>query len=178
MIIVLYLFKIHLFKIVLCCFHKSLEFSDFFVPVYAISLVFRTVSYELGPKETTGPTGSTQQRDYSGSPSQPGGPTYGRAAACRRRLAERAAPRHEWRGLSLSSSPPTKFLPSFLHQKEGRELGVQKLQEQRAAGPPFLQSAPAPPFAGFGVSFKETNALTAAEAPPRRSPRRAFPSSS
>ena len=37
------------------------------------------VSCELGFKETTKPTGGTQNSEYWG------GPTYGRAAACRRR---------------------------------------------------------------------------------------------
>ena len=39
------------------------------------------MSCELGSKETTGPTGGSQHREYWG------GPTNGRAAACRRRLA-------------------------------------------------------------------------------------------
>ena len=45
------------------------------------------MSCELDLKETTGSTGSTQYREYWS------GPTNGRAAACRRRLA--AAPRLE-----------------------------------------------------------------------------------
>ena len=45
------------------------------------------MSCELGLKQTTGPTGGTQHREHWG------GPTNGRAAACRRRLA--IAPRQQ-----------------------------------------------------------------------------------
>ena len=40
------------------------------------------------------------------------------------------------------------------------ELGAKKFHEQRTAGPLFKKSAPAPPFAGFNVQFKEKMALT------------------
>ena len=56
----------------------------------------RAVSCELGLKEATGPTGGTQHREYWG------GPTYGRAAACRRR------PRRRLR-VGLGSVPGIHF---------------------------------------------------------------------
>ena len=58
--------------------------------------ILYAVSCELGLKETTEPTGGTQQGEYWG------GPTNGQAAACRRRLAavELATPLHRKGGVS------------------------------------------------------------------------------
>ena len=54
-----------------------------------------TLSFELGLKETTGPTGGTQKGECKG------GPTNGQAAACRRRLAAKAKPRPQGRASSF-----------------------------------------------------------------------------
>ena len=64
------------------------------------------MSCELGFKETTEPTGGTQNREHRG------GPTNGRAAACRRRLAAKAHPRPTGRGAALLAPPPS--FPVFL----------------------------------------------------------------
>ena len=77
----------------------------------------KALSCELGCKETTEPTGGSQRREYWG------GPTNGRAAACRRRLAAKATPAPGgWHNTSFarpisstfffepSSSPPNRAL--------------------------------------------------------------------
>ena len=45
------------------------------------------------------------------------------------------------------------------------ELGAKKFHEQRTTGPLLFESAPAPPSAGFNVTFEDWALNTAAEAP-------------
>ena len=53
------------------------------MPVVGQTARNRALGFELGLKETTGPAGGSQHREYWG------GPTNDRAAACRRRLRRR-----------------------------------------------------------------------------------------
>ena len=46
------------------------------------------------------------------------------------------------------------------------ELGAKKFHEQRTTGPLLFESAPAPPSAGFNVTFEDWTLDTAAGAPP------------
>ena len=45
------------------------------------------------------------------------------------------------------------------------ELGAKKFPEQRTAGPLLIESAPAPPSAGFNVAFEDLMLNTVAGAP-------------
>ena len=45
------------------------------------------------------------------------------------------------------------------------ELGAKKFHEQRTTGPLLFESAPAPPSAGFNVTFEDLTLDTAAGAP-------------
>ena len=45
------------------------------------------------------------------------------------------------------------------------ELGAKKFHEQRTTGPLLFESAPAPPSAGFNVTFEDWTLDTAAGAP-------------
>ena len=45
------------------------------------------------------------------------------------------------------------------------ELGAKKFHEQRTTGPLLFESAPAPPTAGFNVTFEDLTLYTAAGAP-------------
>ena len=45
------------------------------------------------------------------------------------------------------------------------ELGAKKFHEQRTTGPLLFESAPAPPSAGFNVTFEDLTLYTAAGAP-------------
>ena len=45
------------------------------------------------------------------------------------------------------------------------ELGAKKFYEQRTTGPLLFESAPAPPSAGFNVTFEDWTLDTAAGAP-------------
>ena len=45
------------------------------------------------------------------------------------------------------------------------ELGAKKFHEQRTTGPLLFESAPAPPSAGFIVTFEDLTLYTAAGAP-------------
>ena len=47
----------------------------------------------------------------------------------------------------------------------GLELGAKKFHEQRTTGPLLFESAPAPPSAGFNVTFEDLTLDTAAGAP-------------
>ena len=102
----------------------------------SIGLTGRAESCELGPIETTEPTGGTQNREYWG------GPIKGRAAACRRRLAavELAEPPHHGGGGIPPGSGPEQtssapFPPMFplLGPPRQREWGPGR--QYRAGGP-------------------------------------------
>ena len=49
---------------------------------------------------------------------------------------------------------------------ENLELEAKKFHEQRTTGPLLFESAPAPPSAGFNVTFEDLTPYTSAGAPP------------
>ena len=86
---------------------------------------------ELGLKETTGPTGDSQYIDYQG------GPTNGRATACRRRLAA-----------SLSEGPRFRKTKESHWTPDGGSalgVGVPPPVPARVPAPQFPQQSPSPP---------------------------------
>lgn len=48
-----------------------------------------------------------------------------------------------------------RFEKVFESSEVGLELGAKKFHEQRTTGPLLFESAPAPPSAGFNVTFED-----------------------
>ena len=55
--------------------------------------------------------------------------------------------------------------PDLRYRHSNLELGAKKFHEQRTTGPLLFESAPAPPSAGFNVTFEDLTLDTAAGAP-------------
>ena len=64
------------------------------------------------------------------------------------------------------SKTGTRALLGPYSRLQSLELGAKKFHEQRTTGPLLFESAPAPPSAGFNVTFEDWTLDTAAGAPP------------